>query len=323
VGAGNNTAVGYQASYFNNNGTDNTSLGYRALYSNVSTGLNTAIGTQALYNLTTNGNCQAFGYGALYSCISGQQNVGVGFLSLQWGTTESYCTAVGNQALVNATGNNNTAIGFQAFTAITSGINNTGLGYMTVASAGTLNNATALGANSTVNASNKVRLGDATVSVVEGQVAYSFPSDGRFKTNVTEEVKGLEFINRLRPVVYNFDTRRFDEFLLQNQSDSMRNAIMSGKDYTTSTKIRQSGFIAQEVEKAAQEVGYDFNGVHKPADENDNYGLSYSLFTVPLVEAVQELSAKSDDQQKMIEALQQQNQLLQKQIDELKALNQK
>ena len=70
------------------------------------------------------------------------------------------------------------------------------------------------------------------------------------------------------------------------------------------SSIRQSGFVAQEVEQAMKESGYDFNGLHKPADENDNYGLAYGLFTVPLVKAVQE-------QQKMIEELK-------KEINELK-----
>mgnify|MGYP002354806687 FL=1 len=76
------------------------------------------------------------------------------------------------------------------------------------------------------------------------------------------------------------------------------------EDFGPSSSIRQSGFIAQEVEKAAKETGYDFNGVHIPQNENDNYSIAYSQFVVPLVKAVQE-------QQKMIEDLQQQVKLLQ------------
>jgi trimeric autotransporter adhesin len=63
------------------------------------------------------------------------------------------------------------------------------------------------------------------------------------------------------------------------------------------TSIRHNGFIAQEVEKAANEVGFNFDGVHKPENDNDYYTIAYSLFVVPLVKAVQE-------QQKMIETLQ-------------------
>ena len=58
--------------------------------------------------------------------------------------------------------------------------------------------------------------------------------------------------------------------------------------------IRQSGFIAQEVEQAALNVNYEFSGVDAPKNENDFYGLRYAEFVVPLVKAVQELSAEND-----------------------------
>ena len=99
------------------------------------------------------------------------------------------------------------------------------IGYNADVSGVALTNATALGNGATVNASNKVRIGNAAVSVIEGQVAWSYPSDGRFKLNVTEEVKGLDFIKLLRPVVYNFDTRKYTEFLTQNMPDSCKERI--------------------------------------------------------------------------------------------------
>lgn len=57
-----------------------------------------------------------------------------------------------------------------------------------------------------------------------------------------------------------------------------------------------TGFVAQEVEQSAKDIGYQFDGVHHPVDENDHYTLGYASFVVPLVKAVQE-------QQTMIEAL--------------------
>jgi trimeric autotransporter adhesin len=95
---------------------------------------------------------------------------------------------------------------------------------------------------------------------------------------------------------------------MQDMPDSTRKSIMGKKDYSESTNIRQTGFIAQEIEQAAKESGYDFNGVHKPANEKDNYSVSYSLFTVPLVKAVQE-------QQAMINNLKNENQNLLKLIE--------
>ena len=75
-------------------------------------------------------------------------------------------------------------------------------------------------------------------------------------------------------------------------------------------KIRFSGFLAQEVEKTAKEVGYDFSGVDKPEDADGLWGLRYSDFTVPLVKSVQELSAQNKQ-------LQESNAILVEQLDDL------
>ena len=52
-------------------------------------------------------------------------------------------------------------------------------------------------------------------------------------------------------------------------------------------------------------MNYDFSGVDKPDNANTLYGLRNSDFVVPLVKAVQELSAKNDDLQKQIDELKQ------------------
>ena len=67
--------------------------------------------------------------------------------------------------------------------------------------------------------------------------------------------------------------------------------------------LNRTGFIAQEVEKAANELGYDFSGVDKPKNKNDYYGLRYAEFVVPLVKAMQE-------QQNMIEEMKAEIELL-------------
>ncbi|MFH2096047.1 MAG: hypothetical protein ABIJ16_10110, partial [Bacteroidota bacterium] len=125
------------------------------------------------------------------------------------------------------------------------------------------------------------------------------------------------FIKRLRPIVYNFDTRKFDDFLMQDMPDSLRDLIISKNDYSRSSDIRQSGFIAQEVEVAASESGYVFNGIHKPVDDKDNYSIAYSLFTVPLVKAVQELDEEDKMMQLVIDQQQKAIENQQKTIDEL------
>ena len=68
-------------------------------------------------------------------------------------------------------------------------------------------------------------------------------------------------------------------------------------------KIRMTGFIAQEVEQASNDCGYDFSGVEKPQTADGLYGLRYSEFVVPLVKAVQEQQTIIENQNKKIDEL--------------------
>jgi Chaperone of endosialidase len=64
-------------------------------------------------------------------------------------------------------------------------------------STGNLTNATAIGNGATVNASNKIRLGNTSVTVIEGQVALTFPSDKTQKENF-QPVDGEEVLGKIR-----------------------------------------------------------------------------------------------------------------------------
>ena len=63
----------------------------------------------------------------------------------------------------------------------------------------------------------------------------------------------------------------------------------------------QTGFVAQDVAGVARSIGYDFSGVD--IDEMGIYSLRYSEFVVPLVKAVQELSAQVEHLQRQIDEL--------------------
>ena len=301
----NNVAIGYSAlqgssTPANNTGNGNTAIGYQTLWSNTSGGNNIAIGVNALYSNTSGPLNIAIGSTSLYSNISGSGNTALGIGTL-FSNTGGQNTAVGYNALTNNnSGQFNSALGEYAAQTNVSGSNNTFIGYSADVASNNLTNATSIGNTAITNASNKIRLGNASVTVIEGQVAYSFPSDGRFKTVTANEVKGLDFINKLRPVTYTFDTRKFDEFLMKDMSSSAKQERMNGVDYTESSTIIHTGFIAQEIEQAAKEAGFVFDGVHAPKDENDNYSVAYSQFVVPLVKAIQE-------QQQQIETQKQDN----------------
>ncbi len=131
--------------------------------------------------------------------------------------------------------------------------------------------------------------------------------------NVEEKVPGLDFIQRLRPVTYRFDMAKYNYYIQPDGWEERFDASELNKQHGEEiqrSQIIHTGFIAQEVEAAANEIGYDFHGVVVPQNEKDNYGLRYAEFTVPLVKAVQELSVenkalkdKLDQQEQLIQEL--------------------
>ncbi len=294
-----NTAVGSGTLYSNTTGTHNTAVGYWALYHNTTGNNNTAVGYHALRDNTTGSHNVAVGHQALSVNTTGNWNVAVGRLALGSNTTGSYNTAVGHWALKNnTTGNYNTAIGYQALQDNTTGSYNTAVGkyalfysygneYQTAvgvwASPGGTNT-TAIGYQANAGGSNRVRFGNSSITWIGGVVNWSTYSDARIKRRVQEDVPGLDFILRLRPVTYQFDIDT-QQLITRGRIDT---ATWEGK-YDIE-RIRFSGFIAQEVEAAAQAIGYDFSGVTLPMHERDIYSLRYAEFVVPLVKAVQELA---------------------------------
>jgi hypothetical protein len=176
-----NTAIGFSALLFNTTGTDNTASGFAALPANTTGSNNTASGAFALLANTTGSNNTANGRSAAQFNTTGTDNTASGFAALTANTAGFANTASGVLALQsNTTGNLNTAIGFAANVA-----------------SGNLSNATAIGANAIVDASNKIRLGDANVTVVEGQVDFTFTSDKNKKENF-QPVDGEEVLRKLR-----------------------------------------------------------------------------------------------------------------------------
>jgi hypothetical protein len=295
-----NSAYGFQALYFNTTGASNTANGDLALYFNTTGGSNTANGDAALYSNTTGYYNTANGQSSLYSNTTANGNTANGAHTLFANTTGYYNTANGDQGLYqNTTGFYNTACGFNALYNNVAGNYNTALGVGADVTKGDLENAMALGYFATVNSSDKVVVGNNNVTVIGGQVGWSSFSDGRFKNNIKENVPGLAFINKLKPVTYNLELQKFDKFL--GKKDSLINSMLA--NYALAEKKIHTGFVAQDVEKAAQELKYDFDGVNHPQNDKDNYSLVHADFVPSLVKAVQELSLKNDDLQKQIDDL--------------------
>ncbi|MDR1122165.1 MAG: tail fiber domain-containing protein, partial [Dysgonamonadaceae bacterium] len=294
-------------------GKTNVSFGYNALYSNTTGNQNTATGYQALYSNTTGGANIAGGYQALYFNTTGICN-----------------TAIGNSVLRNnTTGNINTAIGYLALSDNKTGSYNTAIGYAANPNTNNLNSTTAIGYGAITTSSNQVRIGNSSVSSIGGYVGWTNLSDGRAKKNIRTDVPGLAFINLLQPVTYHLDLDAVDGLLKIDRKkrpgeDELPQELIDieKKGREAKEKQVQTGFVAQDVEKVAQSIGYDFSGVD--VDETGIYGLRYAEFVVPLVKAVQELSEQNDRLQAQNDQLQAQVQLqndqMQAQINELTEL---
>jgi len=301
------TGFGYKALYSNTSGDYNTANGYQALYTNTTGHHNTANGYTALYDNTTGSSNTAIGFNALSNNTTGSGNCAHGYLAGLANTTGNSNCAFGNAALFNiAGGTGNTAIGNNTLSQYDSGDYNTALGYAADRN-GTYSNTTVIGNSAIVSATNYIKVGNTSVTQIGGQVGWTTYSDGRFKLNVTENVKGLEFIKKLRPVTYNMDTKAADDFLIQNMPDSVKLMHQAGMDFTSSTAIVHSGFIAQEVEQAAIESGFTSSIVNKPANDTDPYSLVYAEIVVPLVKAVQEQQQMIDSMKVVLQSLLQQD----------------
>ena len=265
---------------------------------------NTSFGVDALNPASTGFNNTASGYYSLFLNTIGYQNTASGSASLQFNTIGYQNTASGNGSLrSNTTGNQNTASGVFSLYYNTTGSSNTALGYNAFSSVASFSNSTALGANTFITASNQVRLGANFVTSIGGQVDWTTLSDARFKTENATKVPGIDFIKKLRPVTYYVNHEAMNTYLNVGKENGDQNngdkAPSSGSNAykPTYTKTLETGFMAQEVEQAAKELGYEFNGVDAPKNDKDYYGLRYGQFVVPLVKAVQELNEKLEQKQ--------------------------
>jgi hypothetical protein len=123
---------------------------------------------------------------------------------------------------------------------------------------------------------------DATAGRPEAPPTPTSSSDRRFKKNISTVSGALEKLSKLNPVNYNW---RKDEFQNKGFNDK-----------------KQWGFIAQEVEKVMPELV----GV----DKDDYLTLNYTGFVPLLTKAMQEQQTEIDKQQKEIDELKAQLELI-------------
>lgn len=284
-----NTACGYLALDANTTGTENTAVGENALGQNngdrntvlYGAPYQTTADRITIYgmNLWTGGADGTVGlsWNGLNSLTNGEYNIALGSFTAQQVTTGDYNVAIGHQSGANnATGSLCTAAGG------------------TASFSGSGNSQTAVGYNTVSTAANVIRFGDPLYNpnLAGGYGAWQNISDSRFKNDVREDVPGLAFINALRPVTYRFDIAAFHDFNgvakhMRDSADAEEQRAYA-QAMATAPAMRQTGFLAQEVDSLVNALGYEFSGVHRPTVPTDHYTIGYEQFVVPLVKAVQE-----------------------------------
>jgi hypothetical protein len=267
----NNTAGGFDSLYYNTTGSFNTASGVESLYQNTTGSFNTANGFRSLYMNTTGSRNTSIGIYALVGNITGDGNTSIGDGSLRT-NNGSWNTASGMNALYkNNTGNYNTAIGEGALSFNQTGSYNTALGSGTDVIADGLQNTTVIGYGALVDASNKIVLGNSSVTSIGGYAGWSNYSDIRVKKDIQDISYGLDLIKALRPVQYTMKT---------------------GNDNT------DFGFIAQEVESL---LGDRYNVLDIGGGEERMLSLRYTQLIAPMVKAIQEQQANIEKQQAIID----------------------
>jgi len=282
----------------------NTAIGSKALYSNTTGAFNTGNGSEALLMSTVSDGNSAFGYQAMKNCTTGYLNTGVG-------TASNFDIT---------TGYHNIAIGTSAGSYITTGNANVCIGDNSFGSSAAFNTI-AIGTVAGTAADNQARIGNSGMTSIGGYQPWTNVSDGRIKNNITHNVPGLLFINKLSPVTYTLNLEAIDKITQPPQVKYIsNNPSLVEKEKASRNQMEKTvhtGFIAQDVEKAAKSLGYDFSGVDASKNEKDLYGLRYAIFVVPLVKAVQELSVENDKKDKTIADLNTKIDQMQNQINEI------
>ena len=235
TGLGDNTGTAITSGYDNVSIGHNAGAGITTMFGNVAIGSRaldvattyrtTAIGYNCMTSLTTAEYNVGVGYDVLQAETTGQHNVGMGYRACATQVAQHYNTGIGYTALQWNTAGANTGVGTGALFSNTSGANETAIGawagyYNTTGTENAFIGESCNGTSAT--ASNEFTLGGSAVSNLRcNDTSISSLSDERDKTNITDlpDTAGLELINKLRPVTFNWDRR---EWYSDNTSDSSK-----------------------------------------------------------------------------------------------------
>jgi len=285
--ANNNVAVGFNSLLSNTTGTQNVAVGTFALDACTTSGSNTALGYAAMSALTTSGGGNvAIGSNSLLSCTTGDSNIAIGFECLEDLTTSGNNVAMGHRAGMNVTtGANNTLIGHNNYDSLTTGSSNVSVGFSNDVDTGDAGSRFTFGTSLSATAGNTIKIGSGSTFITNtwgSNATWTHSSDERLKENIEDNSLGLDFINQLRTVTYNW----------KKQEDVPEELRCEHSE--RNTEDLQHGLVAQEVKLVLDKLGIDeFSGW---SEEKDGMQMiSESMFVFPLIKAVQELSTQVEE----------------------------
>lgn len=285
----NNISIGGLANGFNN--VDGLiAIGPYSMYNTPSGSGNTAIGASSLSYLTTGTDNTAGGYAAMELIRTGSGNTTFGVSTMRYGFSgSSLNTAIGVNTFQSLSGNSNTGIGYNAGQYVVNASGMTIVGSFDNAgtnsgfTAGT--NVTLIGYNalpptSGYNTNNYIVLGNSSVTTIYGAVNLTSLSDRRDKKNIETLNLGIDFVEKLRPVTFEWDMRG------------------GGK-----IDVKSSGFIAQEVSEVEKETNLsEYLNIVDTTDENRYLMTPGNLLPI-LVKAIQDLSKEQKELEEILKGL--------------------
>jgi hypothetical protein len=317
--------------------TENIGIGHGTFSALTSGDYNTAVGSRAGTALTSGSENQLFGKGAGAAITTGQynhifgmnagasfdtesHNVGFGLSALGGPIAGGeYNIGIGSEAGAKITsGDNNVMMGYQAGEDNTSGYDNVFVGYQAGKSMTTgyknvcigdsvdvtSDNQTSIAIGSDLsssdnNQSNKFifgKSGNIVRNEFSSNANWARNSDERIKKNIKDQKLGLDFINDLRTVTFQW----------KPSYEIPKNLPNYNEENKMDLDVVMHGFIAQEVEQVMIKHGdMDFAGwtkdEAKPGNEGQLQHISREMFVIPLVKAVQELSAEVKELKEKLE----------------------
>jgi hypothetical protein len=306
-------AIGYRAGSAITAGASNVILGKDAGEKLVDGNSNTFLGHNAGNSITTGGGNVFIGSGSGDSHDTESHNIAIGLDTLRASVAGGeYNVLVGNYTGYDLTsGDANVAMGYQAGASITTGLENVVLGmvagnsnssgvgvnilsgqrniligsYINTAASDT-NHGIGLGYAFAV-AANDFSFGKASNVVTndfDADADWSRSSDVRLKRNIEDTTLGLDFINDLRPVKFQWKP--------SNEVPKIMTSEYNEKNQKNLDYISH-GFIAQEVKEVIDKHGdQTFGGWHLDKNDNETQRIKKNMFIMPLIKAVQELSTE-------------------------------